>query len=743
MDATLILTGTNFYPGIELDLGTDVFVHTITLSGQTSINAHVSIFASAPPGLRDVRVINRDGQYATRGGAFEVRPTTRHYYSPSGSNHSPYVTPVDAATTLQTAIEATYAGDTLFVVSGTFDDFTIIIERGILLHGAWNNSFTAQNLETGKTILNLTSNVTFLGAGGAAGLDGFLLQNGTGAYDFTPFPAYFGGAVRFIGGTAILANCEIRSSSVGASMDYGVGGAVFADGCTVDMRDNYIHDNSATQGGAVYLRGCAGNLANNTIANNSLTAASQRRLGAGIVLVNSSNVALVENTITGNIQAEDGGGIYVENTAGVTMTGGAVSGNGASFSGGGVVFKNSTAMIDGVDFLGNSSTTIGGALSSMDASGVTVTGSSFVSNTGLIGGGIYAVAGQFSLRHSLFAANNAPSSGGAMVISAMESGEIVGNTLDGNTSGAVAGMLVGSSAIEVFNNIIANSTGVGMSCSGAPPAVLSYNLMWNNTGGNYSGCSPGVGSLSSDPLFVDPADDDLHLGLHSPAIDAGRPGPAYVDPDGSRGDMGFYGSHAFQMDQPSYPKDLSASFDSGRVRLTWRKNPEGDVSGYAVYSGVTEHFVPSILNFATLVPSADSTVTLDLPTDSVYYRISAVDASGYASGYSALVAFSSATAIDDHPGSYVFALRQNVPNPFNPVTRISYELPVETEVSLSVYDVEGRLVRKLVDSVEGPGSFSVTWEAVNDRGLPVASGVYFYRLQAGSRTETRKMAILK
>jgi flagellar hook assembly protein FlgD len=84
-----------------------------------------------------------------------------------------------------------------------------------------------------------------------------------------------------------------------------------------------------------------------------------------------------------------------------------------------------------------------------------------------------------------------------------------------------------------------------------------------------------------------------------------------------------------------------------------------------------------------------------------------------------------------------------VPNPFNPSTRISYELPSRDAVSLKVYDVDGRLVRTLVSVVQGPGSFSVEWTGRNDNGEPVASGVYFYKLQAGSFVDAKKMVFLK
>jgi hypothetical protein len=742
-DFMLAITGTNFYPGLRLDMGSDVFVHTITLVGQTRIDAHVEILDSAPPGLRDVRLINRDGQYTTLPGAFEVRLTTRHYYSPGGGNNAPYITPAGAATSLDDAIAATYDGDTLFVVSGTFDDFSIVIDRGVLLYGGWNNTFTARNIETGKTILNLSSNVTFLGAGAAAGLDGFLLQNGTGASDVSPFPGRFGGAIRFVGGTGIVAHCEIRSSSSGDAMNYGVGGAVFANGCAVDIRDNYIHDNSATQGGALYLLDCTGSIANNTISNNIVHDFVQPAIGAGLVVKNASDLTLTNNVVTGNTQASEGGGVYFEASQGITMSGGAISGNEASFSGGGIIFKGSTGVIDGVRLLNNFSATIGGGLSSVDASDLTVTGTSFVLNRGMIGGGVYAASGHFSLRHSLFAHNNATVTSGAMIVTGVESGELAGNTVDSNSSPAVGGMFIGFPGGQVYDNIVTNNTGTGIACSGNLPALLAYNLVWGNSGGDYSGCAPGEGSLSVDPLYIDPGSEDYHLGLHSPAIDSGRPGPSYQDPDGSRGDMGIYGSHAFVMDQPSYPKNLRATREGVRPVLWWNLNPESDVAHYAVYGGLTEDFVPTLANFITLVAGTDSTVSLDPPADSLYYRISAVDNDGYAGGYSKAVLYSPTATAVRSPTTYPFALHQNVPNPFNPSTKMSYELPTKTDVKLTIYDVDGRLVQRLVDGVQGPGLFSVTWGGRNQVGEPVASGVYFYQLQAGACVQTKKMVFVK
>jgi hypothetical protein len=91
----------------------------------------------------------------------------------------------------------------------------------------------------------------------------------------------------------------------------------------------------------------------------------------------------------------------------------------------------------------------------------------------------------------------------------------------------------------------------------------------------------------------------------------------------------------------------------------------------------------------------------------------------------------------------VARLYANAPNPFNPVTTIRYDIPRQGPVSLKVYDVSGRLVRTLVDGYQGPGTYEAVWNGQDGQGAPVASGVYFYRLDAVQGLETRRMVLVK
>jgi hypothetical protein len=103
-----------------------------------------------------------------------------------------------------------------------------------------------------------------------------------------------------------------------------------------------------------------------------------------------------------------------------------------------------------------------------------------------------------------------------------------------------------------------------------------------------------------------------------------------------------------------------------------------------------------------------------------------------------------ATAVQGRsPTPEAVYLAQNVPNPFNPTTVISYGLASGGAVSLRVYDVSGALVRVLVDGALPAGHHEAAWDSRDGTGEVVASGVYFYRLEAGDFVETRKMVLLK
>jgi hypothetical protein len=93
------------------------------------------------------------------------------------------------------------------------------------------------------------------------------------------------------------------------------------------------------------------------------------------------------------------------------------------------------------------------------------------------------------------------------------------------------------------------------------------------------------------------------------------------------------------------------------------------------------------------------------------------------------------------PSNYL--LYQNYPNPFNPTTQIRYDLPQDALVSISIYDVMGRMIKSLSNANQTAGYHSLKWDATNDFGEGVSAGMYIYTIQAGEYRSTKKMVLLK
>ncbi len=90
-----------------------------------------------------------------------------------------------------------------------------------------------------------------------------------------------------------------------------------------------------------------------------------------------------------------------------------------------------------------------------------------------------------------------------------------------------------------------------------------------------------------------------------------------------------------------------------------------------------------------------------------------------------------------------FALHQNFPNPFNPITTLSYDLPNDSDVRLAIFDMLGNEVATLVNTNQQAGFRSVQWDATDSMGRSVSAGVYLYQIRASDYVQTQKMVLLK
>ena len=90
-----------------------------------------------------------------------------------------------------------------------------------------------------------------------------------------------------------------------------------------------------------------------------------------------------------------------------------------------------------------------------------------------------------------------------------------------------------------------------------------------------------------------------------------------------------------------------------------------------------------------------------------------------------------------------FKVKQNFPNPFNPFTNLTYELPKESIVRITIFDMLGNVVKSLIDQKQSSGIKSIRWDGKNNQNQPVASGVYPYQIMVGNHSQTKMMILLK
>jgi hypothetical protein len=141
-----------------------------------------------------------------------------------------------------------------------------------------------------------------------------------------------------------------------------------------------------------------------------------------------------------------------------------------------------------------------------------------------------------------------------------------------------------------------------------------------------------------------------------------------------------------------------------------------------IYNDIASHDTPEVHVFAPMYEAADKAPSL---LGSLTLDVGAV--SGVEQGSLPLPV----------------RLNQNVPNPFNPSTMLSYEVQNEQAVRLDIFDMSGQLVRHLVSEVQSAGSHSVLWDGNDDHGGAVASGLYLYRLSAGEYEVSRRMTLVR
>jgi YVTN family beta-propeller protein len=187
-------------------------------------------------------------------------------------------------------------------------------------------------------------------------------------------------------------------------------------------------------------------------------------------------------------------------------------------------------------------------------------------------------------------------------------------------------------------------------------------------------------------------------------------------------------------------KSFDVAVEDGTAVLRWQTLVEAGMDGFQVLRSDAEEGVYAAVAKETIAAAGRSEgASYEYRDESVHanrtywYKLQEVRSDG------------SGQEFGPYSLSYqlAYGLEQNVPNPFNPTTTIKYALAADGPVTLTIYDVKGARVRELVNESRRADVYRVVWDGSNENGERVASGVYFYRLVAGTYTQTRKMMLLK
>ena len=197
---------------------------------------------------------------------------------------------------------------------------------------------------------------------------------------------------------------------------------------------------------------------------------------------------------------------------------------------------------------------------------------------------------------------------------------------------------------------------------------------------------------------------------------------------------------------------FTSTNDLEGVLLEWHATREINLQGWRVSRRISPGG-PDVLLTPTPVPGpgvgafgsdrgylfVDTTAVEGL---TYLYTLTAVAANGLA-----LTAQPQQTQItfipSDSSGLPPFSLHQNYPNPFNPSTQILFDVRQTSQITLDIYNVIGQKVRTLVNGIRGAGQYSESWDGTTVLGRPLPSGVYFYRLTAGTFVSNRKMLLIR
>ncbi|MFC1482163.1 carboxypeptidase regulatory-like domain-containing protein, partial [Candidatus Neomarinimicrobiota bacterium] len=207
-------------------------------------------------------------------------------------------------------------------------------------------------------------------------------------------------------------------------------------------------------------------------------------------------------------------------------------------------------------------------------------------------------------------------------------------------------------------------------------------------------------------------------------------------------DSGIWSAYSEDNLPPNVPSSVIVASGelANQVAISWEAVTNEPVQYYTIYQSVGSAAATKYTNTTELG------AVIDLTVEGEYsYQITATDFANLESDKSASGSYTYEYLgfADGRSLPAVYALGANYPNPFNPSTTISYQLPEASDMVMRIYDIAGRELRTLIQGNVDAGYHRIVWDGLDNGGAPLSTGVYFYRMTASNFSQTRKMILMK
>ncbi|MCK4421907.1 right-handed parallel beta-helix repeat-containing protein [candidate division WOR-3 bacterium] len=638
-------------------------------------------------------------------------------------------------------------------------DFTIIdscIIRGNIADTLSNRSgggIAILNTDLTFSHSLVDSNIARLGGGiyisstGSPTLDDITVTNN--------YATYVGGGINVgVTDNPVIKNGVISYNRAGVNA-----GGVYINNSHLLLDSNLIMHNECEKGGGISVYRAFPTISNNTISYNTATTKD----GAGIKLLQATNCTIIHNDIIHNTAADDAGGIYMESCSLTTIIHNTISYNTAADGGGGIHIVFSPIEITNNCFSHNEAWTGGGLYINSCSPGIlNLEGNVISYNTASSeAGGIYNYWSHTSLRNNTIFGNYAPTASALYNdlygISTIEHCVFGMNINDLNDFA----IYVGGDTVSIDSSFIVDNAGLARISSSTDgfsiyqsniyfntyqPDTEIYNLSsmqipltnnfwWDTTDASIAAKISGpnnhtpweydfVAGAPGEPLTVDSVRiyDDT---TYSTLVDSiWGPDTLYIKVCGGDRSSGIYEAAIVIIKSSIYPDGIA-------VALMETDTNSGIYQGetYVLESVGSDEIRPDDIYQRIKVDSIADLITAYANTDTM-------------NSYS--VVYKQTSGIEEQPElPKMFSFSQNTPNPFSRQTVIKYQLPVEVRVNIRVFDLSGRCVCSLLDRVQPPGYYHITWDGEDNKGRKLQAGVYFYRIVAGKYDSIKKAIILR